>query len=182
MGRTRKKKCKFCGVWFYPHPRSKGRQVHCGAPSCKKQRKQQTQRNWQQKNPTYFHGRYENTKEWLSRHPGYLKEYRRTHLNYEQNNRDQQKKRDQKGRESNLDIQDTIKLQDLSYQRDTHKVADLDIQDPLLPYPELFLGLMSCLRHLDIQDPIGISLHSIYNRGRFLFNRYVDLRKEGSWS
>jgi len=28
-------------------------------------------------NPDYYHGRYENTKHWLEKPPGYLKEYRR---------------------------------------------------------------------------------------------------------
>lgn len=28
-------------------------------------------------NPGYYHGRYENTKSWLKKHPGHLKKWRR---------------------------------------------------------------------------------------------------------
>ena len=176
MKNPRKKRCRYCGCCFRPHPRLKSRQICCGAPGCRNKRKKETQKRWHEKNPSYFHNRYESsTQPWLKEHPGYLKAYRTNHPAYVEKNRKKQKKRDQKRKKENLDIQDSIMIQDLSYQRDTHKLSDLDIQDTIMPYPELFLGLMSYLRFLDIQDTIDISLHSIYNRGRFLLRRYADL-------
>lgn len=176
MSKTRKKRCRFCGIWFYPHPRSGARQLCCSAAACAKKREKYSQTTWHhEKDPTYDLGRYEGTKQWLHEHPGYLRNYRATHPDYVQKNREQQKKRDQKRRSGNLDIRDALMLQELSHQVDTYKSGNLDIRDPLLPYPVLFLGLMSCIRNLDIQDSIGISLQSIYNRGRLLFRQYVDL-------
>ena len=137
MSKPRKKKCRFCGVWFQPDPRSGSRQIRCSSPACAQERKKHTQSKWHhEKNPTYFHGRYENTKEWLSEHPGYLKEYRQSHPEYRRKNRERQKIRDARRSDRDLDIQDSLKLQDLSYQGDRYKLSNLDIQDPLLPYPE----------------------------------------------
>lgn len=170
MPSTRKKKCRYCGTWFYPAPQAGPRQKQCGAPACKKQRIKESQNRWhRQKAPCYFHDRYNHMlKPWLEAHPGYLPGYRATHPEHVTRNRQQQKERDRKRQKSDLDIQDSAFLQSKSDQRDAYKLSNLDIQDALTPYPELFSGLMSQLRDLDIQDTIDISLAGVYNRGRFL--------------
>lgn len=176
MPKTRKKKCRYCGVWFLPAPQSGKRQIQCGAPECAQQLKKNSHAAWlKKKAPTYYSGRYKNTKASLSKRPGYLKEYRRNNPDYVEKNRRQQKKRDKNRRNSNLDIQDSAFAQDLTYQRDTCKLSNLDIQESAFPYLQLFLGLTSKLRNLDIQERIDIQLPALYNRGRFLYRRYIDL-------
>jgi hypothetical protein len=58
------KKCLFCGRFFVPDVRIGDRQKACGRQECKEARKNQAQRNWCQKNPGYFQGRYPYVKEW----------------------------------------------------------------------------------------------------------------------
>jgi len=58
------KKCYFCGRFFVPDFRIGEQQKACGRPECKKARKNQAQKNWCQKNPGYFQGRYPYVKEW----------------------------------------------------------------------------------------------------------------------
>ena len=176
MPKTRKKECTFCKRYFTPSPQVGSRQKQCGDPDCAAQMKKATQQKWhKEKNPTYFHGRYKNTKACLSKRPGYLKEYRKNNPDYVEKNRQQQKIRDQRRQNKNLDIQDLAFAQDLVPQRDKCKLTDLDIQELASLYLIGMLGLTSKLRNLDIQDDIDMSLHSLYNRGRFLYRRYVDL-------
>jgi hypothetical protein len=58
------KRCVFCGRFFIPDYRIGERQKACFLEVCKKARKQKAQREWVQKNPGYFQGRYPYVKEW----------------------------------------------------------------------------------------------------------------------
>ena len=58
------KRCLFCGRFFIADHRVGERQKACSRQACKKARKQLAQRNWCQKNPGYFHGRYPEVKRW----------------------------------------------------------------------------------------------------------------------
>jgi hypothetical protein len=58
------KKCLFCGRYFIPDVRVKGRQKVCHKVECKMARRQLAQSNWCNKNPGYFKGRYWYVKEW----------------------------------------------------------------------------------------------------------------------
>lgn len=58
------KRCLFCGRFFIPDRRVGQRQKACSREVCKKARKQKAQREWVQKNPGYFLGRYPYIKEW----------------------------------------------------------------------------------------------------------------------
>lgn len=176
MPKTRKNKCIFCGTWFMPVPQAKSRQKSCDAPQCKEKRKKYSQDKWRKTKYVYDKNEYhDKTKPWLEAHPHYLQEYRASHPGYVEKNRQQQKKRDQRRGNRNLDKRDLALLQDVSYQGDTYKLKNLDKRDLEIIYPELFLGLMSILRNLDKRDAIDTSLHGIYNRGRFLCNRYADM-------
>jgi len=176
MPKTRKKKCKFCGIWFMPCPLAGNRQISCGAPACVKARKAYSHQAWVRDHPDYYKGRYHtSTKPWLDAHPGYQREYRKNNPDKAAQNREQQKKRDKNRPKRNLDIQDLALVQAIEKTEDIYKLTDLDIQDSAIAYPLLFIGLMSCLRNLDKQNIIDISLHSIYNRGRFLARQYSDL-------
>jgi len=61
------KRCVFCGRFFIPDYRVGERQKACFLEVCKKARKQKAQREWVQKNPGYFQGRYPYVKEWRER-------------------------------------------------------------------------------------------------------------------
>ena len=57
----------FEAVFFIPDYRIGERQKACFLEMCKKARKQKAQREWVQKNPGYFQGRYPYVKEWRER-------------------------------------------------------------------------------------------------------------------
>lgn len=68
--------CEVCGEVFAPDPRVGNRQRVCKKLSCQVERKRRAQKRWVAKNPGYFTGRYPYLKQWLKRHPDYLKNYR----------------------------------------------------------------------------------------------------------
>ena len=74
------KPCEVCGVDFTPDPRVGSRQRVCRKLSCQQERKHRAQQRWVANNPDCFKDRYVNLKEWLSQHPGYLANYRRTRM------------------------------------------------------------------------------------------------------
>jgi hypothetical protein len=136
---SKTKICKYCGASFTPDPRVGDRQKCCGSPYCKAQRKKEADRNWRQKNPNYFKGRYESyLKPWLKKHPGYLKAYRQRKKLQAQN-----------------DIQDKILL--LKIQRIKHSSPGQkkDIQDELT---SIFSTSMFKLNGYvyDIQDEMSL--------------------------
>jgi hypothetical protein len=126
------------------------------------------------RHPHYYKDRYKNsTKPWLEKHPGYQQNYRATHPKAVKKNRHMQKKRSQQAAKTKIDIQDMTLIQTLVSTGDRASLNEVDIQDMISVYLTLFTGLTSCLRRVDKQDMIDISLHSIYNRGRFLLQRYA---------
>jgi hypothetical protein len=58
------KRCLFCGRYFTPDYRVKERQKTCRRIECRKARKKETQKQWCEKNPDYFEGRYPYVKAW----------------------------------------------------------------------------------------------------------------------
>jgi len=103
------KRCKYCGAFFIPDPKVGKRQKTCGSISCKKALKAKNSVKWRQKNPDYYKGDYPRVKKWFSKHPGYLRQYRKNHPEYVEKNRIAQKNRDRRKR-LNLDIQAQIPL------------------------------------------------------------------------
>ena len=69
------KRCKYCGRYFRPDKRVKG-QKSCFRKPCKSKRKKESQEAWLKKNPDYFKGRYEQTKEFREKNPTYQSEWR----------------------------------------------------------------------------------------------------------
>ena len=80
----KKKKCRFCSTFFWPHPKAGVRQKICKSPECKKALKAENNARWRKKNPECCQEDYERVKEWLKFHPGYLKTYRKNHPDYVQ--------------------------------------------------------------------------------------------------
>ena len=76
MNRHQSKPCEVCGKTFTPDHRVGDRQRVCRTLSCQRERKRRSQKRWNKHNPTYFQGRYPQTKAWLEEHPAYLKRYR----------------------------------------------------------------------------------------------------------
>jgi len=96
--------CPYCKRSFRPHPRVGNRQKTCGKPSCKKTRKAEINRRWRRDNPDCCQNDYPRVKEWLGQHPHYLVQYRQSHPEYVQRNREAQKHRD-RSKKIHLDIQ-----------------------------------------------------------------------------
>ena len=76
MNRHQPKTCEVCGKTFTPDRRVGDRQRVCRTLSCQRERKRRAQKRWSEQNPTYFQGRYPQTKAWLDEHPAYQKRYR----------------------------------------------------------------------------------------------------------
>lgn len=69
------KKCTICGRYFSPNPRVGDRQKTCGRKKCRKLHKKEYAARWKAKNPEYFKGRYEETRDCPSRDPEARKQY-----------------------------------------------------------------------------------------------------------
>jgi hypothetical protein len=156
------KRCKYCGAFFIPDPRVGKRQKTCGSTSCKKALKAKNSAKWRQKNPDYYKGDYPRVKKWFSKHPGYLRQYRKDHPQYVEKNRIAQKNRDRRKR-LNLDIQAQIKRQVPEITEKLWNSYHLDIQAqiPLKPLESTFL--FSTLPCLDIQVQMDKSCRIIEN-------------------
>lgn len=76
MKKQQPKTCEVCGETFIPDHRVGDRQRVCKKLTCQRERKRRAQQRWSANNPTYFQGRYPETKAWLDNHPAYLKRYR----------------------------------------------------------------------------------------------------------
>lgn len=50
---ARKRPCRVCGKWFYPHPRAGKRQRACGRDECRRERHRRSCAAWRQKHPEY---------------------------------------------------------------------------------------------------------------------------------
>ena len=49
----RRRRCRICGRWFYPHPRAGDRQRVCSAPACQRERHRLDCAQWHIRNPGY---------------------------------------------------------------------------------------------------------------------------------
>ena len=126
----KRKRCRYCKKLFIPNPRVGDHQVTCDDPHFKKAHKAKTNAHWRRRNPDYFRNDYPRVKRWLDQHPGYLKQYRQTHLEYMKKNREIQRVRDRKKRLC-LDIQAEISIKPLEIPLLFSKLPCLDIQVPL---------------------------------------------------
>lgn len=83
--RRQEKRCVWCGAWFVPSPRLKGRQKTCGSADCKRRQNLLAQRRWKRRNLEICR---QSQRDWQSvRDDGYWKLWRERHPDYVIRNR-----------------------------------------------------------------------------------------------
>lgn len=71
-----RKRCDICGRYFRVDRRVGHRQRCCKHPKCQRELRVRRDRKWRADNPDYFQGRYNDTKQWRERNPGYQARWR----------------------------------------------------------------------------------------------------------
>ena len=151
------RRCPYCQRYLTNDPRVRGRRKTCGHPLCQRALKRQNNTDWRRRNPDYFRDDYERLKLWLLKHPGYLRQYRATHPEYVERNREAQRVRDRR-RRARLDIQAKIKGQLPEINKELHRLPNLDIQDEKSAKPLEITFLLRSFPLLDIQVQIVKSI------------------------
>lgn len=123
-----KKRCVYCHRVYRPDPRTAKFQKSCSVPACRRQRKQEAQSRYLQKNPDYFRGRYGQVKVWLAAHPGYLSAYRASHPEHLVKKRLQDQRRRRRMKGARADIQVTMLRRKV---RALKALRGADIQDTI---------------------------------------------------
>jgi hypothetical protein len=108
-GKRRPKKC-FCGALIIPDKKVGSRQKTCGLKDCQRELKRRNNERWRKSNPSYWRDDHARLKAWQDKHPGHLKEYRKSHPEYVSKGREAQKLRDRSKR-LHLNLQDKITKQ-----------------------------------------------------------------------
>jgi len=87
--------CQHCGMRSRKNPRLKTRQKYCGRRSCQQSRKNIWERERLKKNPSYYEQRRIQKAIWREKRPAhqYQRDYRRSHPDYERDNRERQQLR-----------------------------------------------------------------------------------------
>ena len=170
-----KKTCQYCPGPFIANPRRfRGRghgtcrrsnQTACSKPLCQRQRKKETQRRWRTKNPTYDDDRELYLRQWRKDNPGFSTRYRKSHPDYEERNRQQQRLRDRKKRDlGKQDLIDQVHSEKLSR---IQCLIDLGKQDVIRTPPgrisEEIRRYLSWLHHLGKQDVIALQKKIVHN-------------------
>ena len=114
-----RRRCPFCRRWFHPHPRLKQRQVTCGRPECRRQRKRESDQQWRTENPDYFRSVYSQQKAKYGTRAEYMRHYRQQHPDYVRRNaalvrKWRQQLRQQPVRYSSRDLHVTIESKETS--------------------------------------------------------------------
>lgn len=78
--------CTWCSESFRPHPRLADRQKCCKSPDCRKKQKAFCQARWKSKNKLSC---LENQQNWRKANPDYWCNYRTSHPDYANKNREQ---------------------------------------------------------------------------------------------
>ncbi len=101
-------KCKNCRrVIQKPNRRIKN-QNYCRRKACQRARKRKWQRRKMAKDDDYRQNQNGSRNQWLEKNPDYYQNYRETHPDYTDRNRELQKKRDANRRQSNLAKMDPL--------------------------------------------------------------------------
>ena len=135
------RRCPYCQQVFQP-ARYHSQQVVCSRPSCQRQRRRDYQRQKIASDPVYRQVSQESSQKWRRAHPGYWKQYRQSHAEQAERNRQRQQRRDQKRRLVNLANNNLATCQVMIFQSPATS----------LPVPSA-----SCQQHPSGPDP-GISL------------------------
>jgi hypothetical protein len=89
------KPCGACGREFHPRRQSPN-QSYCPEAACQRERRHRWRQDKRQTDPDYRDNQARAQHGWAQRHPDYWREYRGTHPQYEQRNREQQRQRDRR--------------------------------------------------------------------------------------
>jgi len=87
------KRCAACGEVFQPRPQAP-QQCYCAQATCQTERRRRWQQAKRQSDADYRDNQKRAQQAWLEQHREYWREYRRTHPQYEERNRTQQRRRD----------------------------------------------------------------------------------------
>ena len=88
---VRKKRCRVCGDWYRPDPRTRKGQKVCAKSACRQERKRRADRQWRAANPGYRDK--DKVRQWAAAYPDYWQHWRATHPDYVERNRDQTRER-----------------------------------------------------------------------------------------
>ena len=92
------RRCTACGQVFRPRPQVP-QQCYCAAPVCQRERRRHWQQAKRKSDPAYQDNQTSAQLAWHKRNPDYWREYRRTHPEYSERNRMQQRERNDRRRE-----------------------------------------------------------------------------------
>ena len=120
-------RCQFCGREFVPNPRIT-QQKACPREACQKARHDQAQARWRCVNPDAYRGVYANTCRWLVKHPGYLRRYRASHLDYVAADKAGRRRRHARSKQRRADIRDAFHRRQIEAIR---ALRGADIQDTI---------------------------------------------------
>ena len=104
------KRCTACGKAFRPRSQVP-QQCYCAAPACQRERRRRWQQAKRQSDPAYQDNQESAQRAWCTRNPDYWREYRRTHPQYSERNRTQQRERNDRRRErliAKMDVSTSI--------------------------------------------------------------------------
>ncbi len=95
------RRCLACGSQFRLLPQVP-EQNHCSEPACQRERRKLWQRLKRATDPAYRDNQARAQKAWLDRHPGYWSQYRDSHPEYVERNREHQTARNANRKEGNV--------------------------------------------------------------------------------
>jgi hypothetical protein len=84
--------CAACGQLFRLRPQVP-HQLYCSAPACQRTRRQRWQQQKLKTDPDYRDNQARAQQSWRQRNPDYYRKYRKTHPDYAESNRTQQRER-----------------------------------------------------------------------------------------
>ena len=111
------RRCTACGHAFRPRPQVP-QQNYCPTSDCQRERRRSWQKVKRESDLDYRDNQARAQRAWLGRNPDYWREYRRTHPQYSDRNRVQQRERNDRRRE--------------------RLIAKMDVSTPIFP---LFSGI-----------------------------------------
>ena len=142
------RKCLNCSEQFFPDPRNRERQCHCGKPECQKVSKAESQRRWTRKpeNKNYFRGAEitDRVRQWRKANPGYRRKKKPDPVDVQQDSCDTQ----------DAGVVDVVGLE-----------AGGVLQDVCLVQPALLVGIIAVLTGHVQQEDIASSARSFLARG-----------------
>ena len=151
---TRKRKCPHCKGFFHPDYRNVGRQRYCSKPECRKVSKTESQRRWLDKpeNRDHFKGpeHVERVRQWRLAHPGYWR-----------------RKAPETSKTPDA-LQETLTPQDYENQPVEASLSPGQndaLQDSFFMQPTVFIGLISHLTGLALQEDIAATLRRLQELG-----------------